>query len=322
MSYTVTYDAGPCTGDVPTQGPLSSGDTFTVQGFSGLIPPGGTMITWWAEDPNDINTLYSPGSVYTMSDHDVTLYALLGEAQAHTITYDAHGGVGDVPTQDLLFSGDTFVVADGSTLTPPDGTIFGGWMDGGAEILYQPNDTYTVGDSDVTLTAQWAALYTITYAANGGAGEVPTQAALQTGAKCRVAQNTLTRAGYRFTGWKFGANIYQPGTQFTVVANVTLTAQWAKLYTITYAANGGAGKVPTQAALLTGATFRVARNTLTKSKSTFVGWNDGKKKYMPNDSYTVVTSNVTLTAQWKKTGITPSSLWLLFRRNHTQDWAD
>jgi len=280
------------------------------------------MITCWAEDPTDMNTFYSPGSVYTMSNHDVTLYTLLGEAQAHTITYAANDGAGDVPTQVLLFSGDTFTVADGSTLTPPDGTIFGGWIDGVTEILYQPNDTYTMGDSDVTLTAQWTALYTITYTANGGAGDVPTQAALLTGDTFQVAQNILTRAGYRFIGWKFGANIYQPGTQFTVVANVTLTAQWAKLYTITYAANGGAGKVPTQAALLTGATFRVARNTLTNSKSTFVGWNDGKKKYMPNDIYTMVTSNVTLTAQWKKTGIAPSSLWLLFRRNHTQDWVD
>ena len=104
---------------------------------------------------------------------------------------------------------------------------------------------------------------------------------------------------HRFAGWYNGATPYD--WTANVTGDLTLTAHWTQLYTVTYAAGDGTatGDAPTQEDLATGEKFNVAANTFAVDGKDFVIWNDGTNDYAPNAEYTIGTANVVLTAQWK-----------------------
>ena len=108
-----------------------------------------------------------------------------------------------------------------------------------------------------------------------------------------------TWAHHRFAGWYNGSDPYNWSE--TVGGDLTLTAHWTQLYTVTYAAGDGTatGDAPTQEDLATGEKFNVAANTFAVDGKDFVIWNDGTNDYAPNAEYTIGTANVVLTAQWK-----------------------
>ena len=108
-----------------------------------------------------------------------------------------------------------------------------------------------------------------------------------------------TWAHHRFDGWYNGASPYDWSA--TVSGDLTLTAHWTQLYTITYAAGDGTatGDAPTQVDKAENETFEVAANTFAVAGKDFEKWNDGTNDYAPGDTYTVGTADVVLTAQWK-----------------------
>ncbi|HHW01106.1 MAG TPA: hypothetical protein GXX36_16345 [Clostridiaceae bacterium] len=75
----------------------------------------------------------------------------------YTVTYDANGGTGDVPTEADKIEGETFTVADSGGLTPPEGKKFKEWNTAadGSGTSYAPGDTVTMPASDLTLYAIW-----------------------------------------------------------------------------------------------------------------------------------------------------------------------
>jgi len=89
-----------------------------------------------------------------------------------------------------------------------------------------------------------------------------------------------------------------PASAHTVAVNYTAIPT----HTVTYANGGGTGTPPTQAPVAQGATFTVAANTFTRAGFTFAGWHDGTNPYAAGATYTMGTSNVTLTAQWTALG--------------------
>ena len=87
---------------------------------------------------------------------------------------------------------------------------------------------------------------TITYDPDGGifAGEETSKNRVVDGTSGEVhtiIQNTPTKEGYTFTGWKLegSENIYQPNGSITPTGDVTLVAQWEKKVTLTYHENFG-----------------------------------------------------------------------------------
>ncbi len=118
---------------------------------------------------------------------------------------------------------------------------------------------------------------------------------------------------HRFDGW------YNDETPYDWTANVTddltLTAHWTQLYTISFAAGeGGSGDAPAAIAdKAAGETFTVPANTFTAPDGkVFEKWNDGTNDYDPDDTYTVGTNNVTLTAVWR----TPSTMYAINKGAH------
>ncbi len=150
----------------------------------------------------------------------------------HHVTYDLNGATGTTPTQADVAESAKFTLHNGTTgITAPTNKAFAGWSDGTS--TYAGGAEYTMGTSDVTLTAQWADSYSVTYVLNGPSGDAPTEANKAGGTKFNLAA-APSWSGHRFMGWNDGTSTYAAGVEYTMPSdNVTLTAQWSTLYAIT-----------------------------------------------------------------------------------------
>ena len=294
----VTYDANGGSSDAPTQADVAEGAKFIVASYSGT-KTGFTFDGW-----NDGSKDYAAGSEYTMGESDVVLTAVWKESSVdtHTVTYDVDGGSADAPTQAAVAEGAKFTVASYSGTK--DGFIFGGWNDGSKD--YAAGSEYTMGASDVVLTAVWTSIsHSVTYDVNGGSAAAPTQADVAEGAKFTVASYSGTKTGFTFGGWNDGSKDYAASSEYTMgVSDVVLTAVWTPItHTVTYDVDGGSATAPTQADVAEGAKFTVASYSGTKTGFTFGGWNDGSKDYAAGSEYTMGTSDVVLKAVWKEPSV-------------------
>ena len=73
-----------------------------------------------------------------------------------TVTYADGGGTGTLPTQSAQAEGTQFETASGQSLSR-SGFTFAGWTDG--TNVFQYRDVYTVGASNIVLTALWKAIH-------------------------------------------------------------------------------------------------------------------------------------------------------------------
>ena len=148
-------------------------------------------------------------------------------------------------------------------------------------------DTVT---ENATYVAQWEKLYTVTYTdgAKGKAFEDQVFTDLESGTKTPEFNGTPTRKGYKFAGW-------EPEVSETVTENVTYTAQWEELYTVTYTdgVKGKAFKDQVYKDLEAGTATPKFDGKPKRSGYTFTGWS-------PKVTDTV-TKDVTYVAQWKST---------------------
>ena len=148
-------------------------------------------------------------------------------------------------------------------------------------------DTVT---ENATYVAQWEKLYTVTYTdgVKGKAFEDQVFTDLESGTKTPEFNGTPTRKGYKFAGW-------EPEVSETVTENVTYTAQWEELYTVTYTdgVKGKAFKDQVYSDLEAGTATPKFDGKPKRSGYTFTGWS-------PKVTDTV-TKDVTYVAQWKST---------------------
>ncbi|MGN0708731.1 MAG: InlB B-repeat-containing protein [Anaerovoracaceae bacterium] len=215
-------------------------------------------------------------------------------------------------------TGTAYNVGDNITLSE-DTTLYAQWKKKESTEPVQP------------VTQYWQ----ITYDANGGQGATQSQV-VERGSSISVSPCGFTRDGYDFTGWNTKADgtgdTYIPvpltevnatdngdrmanlaaasvfGNTITPTSDTTLYAVWkgkaAEKRTLTYDANGGDGAMEPQTADK-GSAVTVKDNEFTRKGYEFTGWNtasDGTgTAYEAGDSVTL-DENVTVYAQWKKTG--------------------
>jgi uncharacterized repeat protein (TIGR02543 family) len=329
-SNPVTYDANGGTGSVPVDAgsPYSPGATVTVLGNIGAPALTKQYHTFggWNTQANGLGTTYQAGNNFNMPASAVILYALW-IPDTYTVTYDANGGLGNVPVD----ANSPYVVGATVTVTGNVGSpaltkqyySFGGWNTAanGIGTTYQAGHSFEMPANNIVLYAIWTAdTYTVTYDANTGTGNVPVDGSSPyvVGASVTVLGNTgtpaLTKQYHTFSGWNTeddgSGTAYSSGDDFNMPDNnVTLYAVWtADTYTLTYDANGGSGNVPVDAnsPYVVGATVTVTGNVgspaLTKQYHTFGGWNtqaDGLgTSYTSGNSFSMPDNNVTLYAIW------------------------
>ncbi len=211
-------------------------------------------------------TGWTPALPSTMPEYDTT-YKANWTLQKHTVHYDTQGGTAIADAE--KYYGETIPLP----VTSRTGYDFQKWT-------LTPSGT-TMGESDVTATAEWKIrVLTLTFDSNGGSS-VPSITA-EYGTPISVSNPTLT--GYAFTGWS-------PALPATVPEdNQTYTAQWElQKHTVTYNSNGGTSVAAKT--LEYGQTIPLP--TVTRTGYDFVNWT-----LTPSGS-TMGESDVTATATWK-----------------------
>ncbi len=201
------------------------------------------------------------------------------------------------------------------TATPKNGYEFVGWSTSSSEsgivsTSATYNFKYDISYTGKTLYALFKAVptYSVTYNANGGSGAPDPETGLTSGSTHTVSSTKPTYSGYNFKGWKHNINdnVYNAGDTFNVTSDVTLTAQWAKVHTITYNANNGTG-APAAGSVENGSSYTVSSTVPTRTSYNFTGWNtaaDGNgTSYASGATISNVTTDMTLYAQWELAGV-------------------
>ena len=229
---------------------------------------------------------------------NVTFYAVW-TAVNYTVTFNANGGTGTMSAM-------TFTVA-GKALTANAftraGYTFAGWSKTATGAVTIANSANYATAGNVTLFAVWTPInYAITFNANGGTGTMTNQTFTVAGAA--LTKNTLTRAGYTFSGWATTASgtvAFADSANYNAAGNVTLYAVWTAVnYTVTFNANGGTGSMAAMTFTVTGRAL--TKNTFTRTGKTFGGWatTAAGTTVAYADGATINTAgNVTLFAIWK-----------------------
>ena len=143
---------------------------------------------------------------------DITLVATWLEN--FTVTFDSDGGSAVVAQE----------IADGSTATEPtdptkEGYEFNGWNDGESAFNFTTPIT-----EDITLTAQWLEVFTVTFDSQGGSAITAQE--VTDGDTATLPDPAPTYEGFTFTHWSL--TVDGEAFLFTtpITADITLYAVW------------------------------------------------------------------------------------------------
>jgi len=147
----------------------------------------------------------------------------------HSVTYSAGTGSGTVPTQVDWPEEGKFTVASGDNLTPPANKLFDCWNDGSND--YAAGATYTMGTSNVTLTAKYKDP-NVLFVAGEGSGTMAAQAH-DAGDIFNLPNSTFTvPTDCKFVNWlcSVDGQTYAAGAPYTMTnAVTTFTAQYESI---------------------------------------------------------------------------------------------
>lgn len=158
------------------------------------------------------------------------------------------------------------------------------------DAAYNAGDSVTVV-SDMTFTAEWARLYTLTVNSNNGSDK--------TTQKVREGEFALPPAPQNgdavFKAWKLGDREYKAGEKITVGGDIEIKALWMS-YTVIF--KDGDTVVDTKT-VESGQPVDKTDKTVTKDGYTFTGWSYNSANY---DFTAPVTKDIVLEAVWLENG--------------------
>lgn len=236
-TYTVTFDSqGATTKAIPETKDVIR-PALTIDSLPSDPVKTNYMFGGWYTQPGGAGTLFTAG---TQVNADITVYAKwmgynvdVGGISNGTVTPDKVGNIVAGETVTLTISADSgyrfgsISVLDSSSMTVAT-----------AEVNAGTKYTFIMPASDVTVSAIFNRLYTITYDSNNATGgSAPSAQQGISGEKITVQNNTgsLARTDYRFGGWNTradgtGTNYTAGASKYTLEANdVTLYAKWIQI---------------------------------------------------------------------------------------------
>lgn len=163
------------------------------------------------------------------------------------------------------------------------------WTDGAN--YYEAGDVFIVPALDVTLTAEWADILTITYVYNGE--EHAVEAAKGSG--ITMPDGLVSDGGSHLYSWTDGDEVYLAGETITAERDMRLTAMWEGDYTLTYDVGEGEPIQPHSGH--TG--DRISLPSAEWTGHTLLGWQIRNKLYPSGSEYVLGAENVTATAVWE-----------------------
>ncbi len=249
----------------------------------------------------DLSTVSSIGLVGTTSllpTHWLIIDSSF--APPFTLSFDNGGGSGTSPAISYA-QGDTVTLPSTSgSLTAPTYQTFNGWICDGTS--YNAGDTFSI-TNDITCVAQWAPIpVTLSYSAGTGSGTIDSVSYNEGDSVTLPSdQGALISPNYQaFSGWVCGTTSYRAGDTFTILSDLTCTAQWSAIpATLSFDAGTGTGTIASQSYNQGDtATLPSDQSSLSAPPYTaFNGWVCGFDSYSAGSSFTI-TGDTTCTAQW------------------------
>lgn len=262
-------------------------------------------------------TLYAAGSSYTVNAD--TTFTAQWTALSYSIVFDLAEGMGNYSLPDTT-AGETVALPE--TEPARSGYAFDGWVvtyKDANNVLHTAEvseKAFTMPACNVTITAQWAKLYAVNYALAGGEGNF-SQPDMKAGAAVTIPSDKPTRNGYLFERWivtytdadaepqTVAVSLY--GTFTMPAGNVTITAQWTKLYRIAFDLAGGDGNF-SLSDTKEGVKVDFPAETPVREGYAFDGWSvtykdsDGTTRTAETSAYAFMmpAGDVTVTARWLK----------------------
>ena len=171
----------------------------------GISYPNYNFVGWNIYDEQNW-AMYTSGRTYsaglvTEQGKTAYIYAAWLEKDKYTITYDANGGEG-APSAVEVHADETVNLS--SIVPTRQNYTFAGWSEksDSASAAYQPNDSFTMGNSLVTLFAIWNKNPELTYNANGGTfGAYALASYPPAGSLVTLTSTVPKKEGYTFVGW-------------------------------------------------------------------------------------------------------------------------
>jgi BspA type Leucine rich repeat region (6 copies)/Listeria-Bacteroides repeat domain (List_Bact_rpt) len=159
-TYAVIYNGNNNTGgSVPTDtNKYQQGAQVVVIANNGNLSRAGCTYAGWNTKADGSGTAYTGGSTFTMGISDVTLYAAWTQnPTTFTVTYNANGGTGSVPTDNTTYTTGAIVPVLFNTGMAVSGSSCAGWTTSitGPGASYAQGATFTMGTANVTLSAVW-----------------------------------------------------------------------------------------------------------------------------------------------------------------------
>ena len=311
--YTITFDLGggmTAAGDKMITQQVLEGALPDQEAVAAIIPvkEGYTFQGWNDKD----------GTLYTFEQpilEDLTLTACW-QPISYLVRFDSNGGTGEMLDQNFTYEEEKELSKNQFTRT---GYVFSGWKKD--SITYQEGETVKNLASQegevVVLKAVWKqGSYKVQFLANGGKGEMETQAFTYDKSK-KLSKNQFTRTGYTFEGWNTKKNgkgkTYknrQSVSNLTAKDNgvVKLYAVWKGVpYKVKYIGNGATSGKMENSSHQYGTKSKLSANKFKKKGYKFVKWStqkNGKGKSYKNQAEikTLTTKKnqvITLYAQWQ-----------------------
>lgn len=216
--------------------------------FSDTAQPNDTWYKWTLETDDTgapVNMIWSTKTQYVHADdkenYKSTYLYITPMEEIHEVTFDSMGGSEITPNPIEVENG-------AKVAKPADPTkanhSFLGWFtseDNGVTFSEKAYEFDTPVVSDFTLYAQWVKQYTVKYELNGGTGAEGVDYTTQTvdeGTEITVKEDP-SKKDNRFFGWYDGKDYYMLNGEdkITVTGNITLTAKWVPLFTVTLDCN-------------------------------------------------------------------------------------
>jgi uncharacterized repeat protein (TIGR02543 family) len=318
-SYVITYNANGSTGGtVPETATVTTGVAFNTATNAGLLVKTGYSFGGWNTAADASGTSYNQSAPLTATAN-LTLFAVWNIISP-TILFSA-GLIGStIPaislpnnTNAVYRSLFTLPSSDTATVVLDANYRFKGWSDG--SNTYQVGDSYRMSHLDVTFTAQWVAVYTVSYVLNGGEkvnqnDSLPGGDLRADGFKETLTNIPLRKPGHKLVGWKdqAGLDISAGSEAWTIGVNSFIAyAQWESLpRRINFDVNGAtSGSVPEITGKYANETVALPSSTsISKTGYSFGGWKINPT-YPAAGTYTVPADDceascpdITFTAVW------------------------
>jgi uncharacterized repeat protein (TIGR02543 family) len=228
--YLVTFNKNDAaaTGTMATQS-IAEGTTVSLSPNSFVKQ--GWSFAGWATSASGA-AVYEDQDNYQMENANVTLYAKW-TPQDFSVTFNKNDvGATGTMTNQLSACGSSSPLK--ATTFTKNGWTFAGWATSASgTVLYQNQQSFTMGSSNVTLYAKWTANnYTITFDKNNSdASRVMPQQTIACGSTANLIEFGFEDGCRKFVGWSSSpsgpAEFSDKGSYTMGAANVRLYAIWA-----------------------------------------------------------------------------------------------